>query len=276
MILTRPIRYLVNFLTPPPEADVTNMEGLEPQDIEALQKIQVWRTTGMAYAMTHATRPGTIGLVVAASPLALLAWIGEKYLEWSHTPIPLETILRLTSMYWFTSTMARGVYPYRDLFRSNGNNPISKTKPLGYSAFNDLALLPKAWNKYYPNLKFRKDHSEVSDANGCHRMRILCLSVCMCVCLYTDKVWHAGWAFCCVGATAGFPRGRGRIPQGHWSSSLNHEAANLPILGLFVRSKPFAVGDHPASERPKIDCPEAEVRRHYDDTTTTLRRHYLT
>lgn len=116
----------------------------------------------MAYALEHATRPGTIGLVLSSSPLALLAWIGEKYLEWSDTPLGLDTILQLTSLYWFTSTFPRSVYPYRDFLGGGGTPPISTTKPLGYSVFKDLGMLPKAWSKHYPNMKFRKEHTEVS------------------------------------------------------------------------------------------------------------------
>lgn len=158
-VLTRRVPFLVNFLAPPPDASPTNLEDVEPEELAALQKAKTWGLTGTAYAAEHATRPGTIGLVLSSSPLALLAWIGEKYIEWADTPIPLDTILRLTSLYWFTSTFPRSIYPYRDLFgRSYG--PISTTKPLGYSAFKDIVVLPKSCGKYYPNMKFRKDHSQ--------------------------------------------------------------------------------------------------------------------
>lgn len=159
--LTRRYLFLVNFLTGPPEAGPIDAADIEPHERAALQKAQDWRATGSAYAAEHATRPGTIGLVLSSSPLALLAWIGEKYIEWADTAIPLDTILRLTSLYWFTSTFPRSIYPYRYLIGSgSGHGAISTTKPLGYSAFKDILMLPKAWGKYYPNMKFRKDHSQ--------------------------------------------------------------------------------------------------------------------
>jgi len=51
-------------------------EGLELTDFEkkALGRAAKWRESGMAYAMEHASRPSTIGLVLSSSPLALLAW----------------------------------------------------------------------------------------------------------------------------------------------------------------------------------------------------------
>lgn len=154
----------VNMLAPPSNADLTDQEGVEPKELESLQAYKHWQQTGAAYAAEHATRPATIGLVLSSSPLALLAWIGEKYIEWAdkNPAIPLETILRLTSLYWFTGSFPRNIYPYRDIFKPGGEGPITTTKPLGYSAFKDLLILPKAWNKYYPNMKFRKDQ----DAGG--------------------------------------------------------------------------------------------------------------
>lgn len=154
---------LVNFLTLPPGADPTDLAGVEPFELEWMQRAQQWQKTGIGYATEHATRPGTIGLVLSASPLALLAWVGEKYLEWADTPVPLGTILRFATLYWFTASLPRNVYPYRDFFGEGGGlGPISTTKPLGYSAFRDLSQLPKAWHKHFPNLKFRNDHDEVS------------------------------------------------------------------------------------------------------------------
>lgn len=117
----------------------------------------------MAYALEHGTRPATIGLVLSSSPLALLAWIGEKHLEWSDTDdIPLDKILSMITLYWFTSSISRCIWPYRSLVLGRGGSgQISTTKPMGYSAFRDITVLPKAWSKYYPNMKFRKAHDKV-------------------------------------------------------------------------------------------------------------------
>lgn len=153
----------VNFLGPDPKADHTNLEGLDEHELQLLKRRNQWRATGTAYALEHASRPSTIGLVLASSPLAVLAWVGEKLLEWSDLDdaIPLDTILNMVSLYWFTSSLPRCIWPYRDIFYGEPA-PISKTKPLGYSAFKDLDFIPKAWAKTtYPNLAFRKDHHQV-------------------------------------------------------------------------------------------------------------------
>lgn len=43
-------------------------------EIKALERGNAFRTGGIAYALKHATRPATIGLVLSSSPIALLAW----------------------------------------------------------------------------------------------------------------------------------------------------------------------------------------------------------
>lgn len=152
----------VNFLAPPPGIDQSNTEGVSAQEQQQLKNAKHWREYGTSYALEHATRPSTIGLVLSSSPLALLAWIGEKQLEWSDTDdIPLDTILSMISLYWFTSSLPRCIWPYRQLM-FNGHGEISKTKPLGYSVFKDISITPKAWSKHFPNMKFRKEHDKVS------------------------------------------------------------------------------------------------------------------
>lgn len=68
---------------------------------------------GAGYSLEQATKPSTIGIVLGSNPLALLAWIGEKFLAWSDTDPTLDQILESVTLYWFTESMSRGVYPYR-------------------------------------------------------------------------------------------------------------------------------------------------------------------
>ena len=80
--------HLNNMLMRTPE----NADSLSLSDLErkVLPKRQEFMTKGSAYAMEHGTKPATIGLALSASPLALLAWIGEKYLAWTDEDPPLE------------------------------------------------------------------------------------------------------------------------------------------------------------------------------------------
>ncbi|CAD0028213.1 unnamed protein product [Aureobasidium pullulans] len=58
-----------------------------------LDRAKAFTETGSAYAREHGTRTATIGLVLSSSPLALLTWIGEKFLEWTDADPTLDEIL---------------------------------------------------------------------------------------------------------------------------------------------------------------------------------------
>lgn len=62
-------------------------------DRVGIQRANWFKSIGSAYALEHATRPSTIGLALSSSPVALLAWIGEKFLEWTDEDPDLHTIL---------------------------------------------------------------------------------------------------------------------------------------------------------------------------------------
>ncbi|KAH7036046.1 epoxide hydrolase [Microdochium trichocladiopsis] len=137
-----------------------------PGELEHLKRRLAWDATARGYSTEHGTRPATIGLALSSSPLALLAWIGEKYIEWAdpRQPLSLECILDCVGLYWFTSTFPRSIYPYRGMITGTGWKPTSKDTPLGYSYFRrELGFIPKAWvDKNYPNLIFYRAHEEVS------------------------------------------------------------------------------------------------------------------
>ncbi|OPG10977.1 epoxide hydrolase [Streptomyces sp. GKU 895] len=71
-----------------------------------------------AYAKQQATRPQTIGYSLVDSPVGLLAWILDKFAEWSDTEdSPFETISRdrildNVTLYWLTRTGASAARIY--------------------------------------------------------------------------------------------------------------------------------------------------------------------
>jgi microsomal epoxide hydrolase len=96
---------------PPP----SNADSLPISEVEktGLERGKAFKDSGSAYAMEHGTRTATIGLTLSSSPLALLSWIGEKFLEWTDEDPQLDEILDSVSLYWLTDTYARCIYPYR-------------------------------------------------------------------------------------------------------------------------------------------------------------------
>lgn len=95
----------------PPEGIA--MSSLTAKEKEGLKRGEDFVKMGAAYSLEHAARPSTIGLVLGSSPMALLAWIGEKFLAWSDVDPGLGTILESVTLYWLTETFPMSIYPYR-------------------------------------------------------------------------------------------------------------------------------------------------------------------
>lgn len=138
--------------------------SLPEHEQKALERSKEFIKTGSAYAFEHATRPATIGLVLSSSPIALLAWIAEKFLAWTDKDPSLDTILSSVTLYWFTSTYPRSLYPYRESTHPNkpsvhGQEDYYIKKPLGYSWFPyDMGAVPRAWMEKSGDLVFWRTH----------------------------------------------------------------------------------------------------------------------
>ncbi|PNS18936.1 hypothetical protein CAC42_6031 [Sphaceloma murrayae] len=149
---------------PPSDADKLPVEEIEKRGLEKGRK---WIDSGTAYAQEHGTRTSTVGLVLSSSPIAMLAWIGEKFLEWSDEDPPLDRILESVSLYWLTDTFPRCIYPYRSLFGPNrlamtkASEPKTpNTKPMGFSWFpGELIPSPISWIAKTGNLVHYNRHS---------------------------------------------------------------------------------------------------------------------
>lgn len=176
----------LNFCVMPcPENAAADSLLLEEVDREGLQRGDTFGKTGTAYALEHATRPATIGFVLSSSPLALLAWIGEKFQDWSDKTPPLDQILEAVTLYWLTDTFPRAIYPYRgelverrsrgdgandyrDVFKTGPerymahNDPrLFCQKPFGYSWYpKEIAPIPRSWAATTGNLVWFKRNTE--------------------------------------------------------------------------------------------------------------------
>ncbi|PWY88006.1 epoxide hydrolase [Aspergillus sclerotioniger CBS 115572] len=147
-------------------------EGMSIENLTAVEKRGVARmekfvTRGLAYAMEHGTRPSTIGHVLASNPIALLAWVGEKYRDWVDKPLPSATILEMVSLYWLTESFPRAIYPYRETtpLPPNTTEALGKElyihKPFGYSYFPmEIVPVPQSWVATTGDLVFFREHDE--------------------------------------------------------------------------------------------------------------------
>jgi cytidyltransferase-like protein len=90
-----------------------------------------WQKEGreemMGFNILQSTRPHTVAFALHDSPVGQLAWIGEKFQEWtdpaSPTPedaVGLDTLLTNVSLYWFTATAGSSANLYYEVARDPG------------------------------------------------------------------------------------------------------------------------------------------------------------
>jgi epoxide hydrolase len=104
-----------------------------------------------AYAKQQATRPQTIGYSLVDSPIGLLAWILDKFAEWSDTEdSPFETISRDSvlddvTLYWLTRTGASSARIYYE--SHNSLDPELRVDvPSAISMYpRNIEKCPRAW-----------------------------------------------------------------------------------------------------------------------------------
>ena len=111
-----------------------------------LQRLNKFLTDGNGYFQIQATRPQTLGYGLNDSPVAQLAWIVEKFQEWTHGgKLPEDSVQRdrmLTNvmLYWLTGTGASSAHMYYEGMHS-GNWPTPSTVPTGVAVFaEDVAI----------------------------------------------------------------------------------------------------------------------------------------
>lgn len=103
------------FALAPPGMTTDSLSAIEREWVEQTQDF--WQHH-RAYAKQQATRPQTIGYSLVDSPVGLLAWLLDKFAEWSDTDdSPFETISRDrilddVTLYWLTRTGASAARIY--------------------------------------------------------------------------------------------------------------------------------------------------------------------
>ena len=110
----------VNFLLTPPPDNPEIMGTLTPEDFQRLGTMGSWITEKSAYMWVQSTRPQTLSYALTDSPVGQLAWIAEKFYEWTDSTdspqdaVSTEQLLANVSIYWFTATAGSSAGHYYD------------------------------------------------------------------------------------------------------------------------------------------------------------------
>jgi len=134
----------MTMLTTPPPKDAAEIAALSEPDKARLARLAVFQRDGIGYAMEQGTRPQTLAYGLTDSPAGQLAWIVEKFWEWTdHDQSPDDAVdrdLMLTNVtiYWLTQTggsSARLYYETAHSPRGWGAGPEPSTTPAGIAVF---------------------------------------------------------------------------------------------------------------------------------------------
>lgn len=130
-----------------------SLEGLTaPERTWAEDAHDFWHHRA-AYAKQQATRPQTIGYSLVDSPVGLLAWILDKFSEWTDTEdspfetIPRDRLLDNVTLYWLTRSGASSARIY---FEShNSLDPELRVDvPAAITMYpHDIEKYPRAWSE---------------------------------------------------------------------------------------------------------------------------------
>jgi pimeloyl-ACP methyl ester carboxylesterase len=131
-------------LGPVSDGDTQTMTPVEKQRV---QRLEDFNTEMSGYFQQQSTRPQTLGYGLTDSPAGQLAWIVEKFKEWTDAEhelpqdaVAIDRILTNVSLYWFTETAASSANLYYESAHSR-DWPRPSQVPTGVAAFaQDVAI----------------------------------------------------------------------------------------------------------------------------------------
>ncbi|MEV7806113.1 epoxide hydrolase family protein [Microbispora sp. NPDC088329] len=113
----------LNALVTFPTGNPADLAALTEAERERLRRMKDWQDRSSAYMQIQGTRPQTIAHALHDSPAGQLAWIVEKFREWTDPAAELpedavdrDRILTDVSLYWYTGTAGSAAHTYFERF----------------------------------------------------------------------------------------------------------------------------------------------------------------
>ncbi len=144
----------VNALLTFPTGDPAVMGALTETERARLAGMEEWQERLGAYMRLQGTRPQTLAAALHDSPAGQLAWIVEKFKDWTDKAAELpedavdrDRILADVSVYWFTGTAGSSAHTYFERFTDAGMwRPVERgSVPTAVAVFpTDFSVRPLA------------------------------------------------------------------------------------------------------------------------------------
>jgi pimeloyl-ACP methyl ester carboxylesterase len=119
-----------------PSGDPAEFEKLSPSDYAGLEHMQWFQSVG-GYNAINASRPQTVAVGIADSPVGQLAW-SELFNSFGNgtSLVSREKIVAQVTLYWLTNTQAAAGRYYLEEARA-GAEPVVNNAPTGVARFAD-------------------------------------------------------------------------------------------------------------------------------------------
>lgn len=135
-----------------PTGDPVELADLNDAELARLAALQAHMQDGTGYAILQSTRPQTVGFGLSDSPAGQLAWIVERFKEWTdpsaelpEDAVDIDHLLTNVSVYWLTGTAASAARLYKEGQSSWGQQTERSEVPSGVAVFpGDFGIRPIA------------------------------------------------------------------------------------------------------------------------------------
>jgi len=129
------------------EVDETTLAEFTDAEKVRFERMNRFLSEGNGYFQIQGTRPQTIAYGLTDSPVGQLAWIVEKFKEWTHPSAELpekaidrDKMLTNVMLYWLTGTGASSAHLYYESMHSS-NWPTPSAVPTGVAVFaEDISI----------------------------------------------------------------------------------------------------------------------------------------
>jgi pimeloyl-ACP methyl ester carboxylesterase len=134
----------VGFMPFPPLED-SELAELGEAERDRVERIGRYMDDGSGYAQIQSTRPQTLSYGLTDSPVGQLAWIMERFQDWTHAELPEDAVDRdrmLTNvmLYWMTRTAGSSANSYYE-DKHSGAWPQPSGVPTGVAVFaEDISI----------------------------------------------------------------------------------------------------------------------------------------
>ncbi|MET8885084.1 MULTISPECIES: epoxide hydrolase family protein [Streptomyces] len=143
----------VNMLMTFPSGDPSELAALDERDQARLAKLGRFDAELSGYMKLQQTRPQTLAYGLTDSPVGQLAWIVEKFLDWTgaaavpEDAVDRDRLLTNVTIYWLTATAGSSAQFYYEgaagvRAAAAGAVPTPLTVPVGVAVFPDDIFVP--------------------------------------------------------------------------------------------------------------------------------------